>query len=75
MNNNLTAEVKCPNCKIGFEVDVELEEGDQADFEGEDSFDIDFDEMQCPNCENYFAMHGKVTKVDDTLTLAIESID
>lgn len=72
---NITADVKCPYCKIGFEINVDLEAEDEKELEGEESFDIDFDEMECPNCENFFAMHGKVEKVDDEFKLTIESID
>ncbi|WP_167955776.1 hypothetical protein [Anaerosporobacter faecicola] len=72
---NITTDIRCPYCKIGFEVNVDLEEADEAELEGETSFDVDFDEMECPNCENYFAMHGKVEKVGDEYKLTIEEID
>lgn len=72
---NLTTDIQCPYCKIKFEVNVDLEDSDIEEFEDETSMDVDFDEMECPNCENYFAMHGKVNKNEDSFELVIESID
>jgi phage FluMu protein Com len=73
--NNITTEIKCPYCKTNFEVDVDLEDTDVSEFQDGEEFDIEFDEMQCPNCENFFSMEGAVTKNGNKLELEIKSID
>lgn len=75
MNNQIDADIKCPYCKVGFEINIELEDEDLKDFETEESSPVDFDEIECPHCENYFNVHGRIIKKEDTLSLEIDSID
>lgn len=75
MNNQIDADIRCPYCKVGFEINIELEEEDLKDFETEDSSTVDFDEIECPHCENTFNVHGTITKNEDTLSLVINAID